>query len=154
MLSLRMYPDSVLRRVCDPVDKFDSTLRDLLDEMQVLMRANNGVGLAGPQVGVLRRLFIGELEGRFISLINPLIKDSFGEADFTEGCLSLPSVQVNITRNQQIRVIGYDSNGLRKHFATRGLWARIIQHEIDHLNGVLICDYGETVLVEPEQREQ
>ena len=153
MLSLRIYPDSALRRVCNPVDTFDSTLRDLVDEMLILMRANDGVGLAGPQVGVLQRLFIGELEGRSISLINPLIKDSFGDSDFTEGCLSLPCVQVNITRNQQIRVIGYDSNGRKKHFAARGLWARIIQHEIDHLNGVLICDYGERIAAESEHKE-
>jgi len=116
-----------------------------------MMRDKNGIGLAGPQVGVFRRLFIGEFEGRSIALINPLIKDSFGDVNSIESCLSLPFAQVNITRNQQIRVTGYDSDGRKKHLAATGLWARIIQHEIDHLNGVLICDYGETVAASPEQ---
>lgn len=144
-LSLKIYPDSALRQVCTPVGRFDGELGDLINEMLILMRTNNGIGLAAPQVGITKRLFVCELEGRAISLINPEIKVVSGQAEMVEGCLSLPEVQVNVTRNEQLHVHGYDSKGQRKQLKMSGLWARVVQHETDHLNGVLICDHGENL---------
>ena len=141
-LSLKIYPDSALRQVCKPVGRFDGELRDLINEMLFVMRTNNGIGLAAPQVGITERLFVCELEGRAISLINPKIKEISGQAEMVEGCLSLPEVHVNVTRIEQLHVHGYDSRGRKKQLEMSGLWARVIQHEIDHLNGVLICDHG------------
>ena len=142
-LSLRIYPDSVLREVCKPVERFDSELRDLLDEMLRLMRAKEGIGLAAPQVGITRRLFVCEIEGESMSLVNPRIDSAVGSDSMVEGCLSLPDMRVCVTRRQGIRVAGYDARGRKKQLEATGLWARVIQHEIDHLDGLLICDHGE-----------
>jgi len=144
-LSLRIYPDSVLRQVCGPVERFDSTLRDLLDEMLRLMRAREGIGLAAPQVGITRRLFVCEIEGQSMSLVNPRIEGGSGSDNMVEGCLSLPDTQVDVTRKQGIRVTAYDGYGRRKKLEVTSLWARVMQHEIDHLNGVLICDHGDPI---------
>jgi peptide deformylase len=140
-LSLVRYPDQILRTVCQPVDTFDSALRDLADEMLSLMRQHRGIGLAAPQVGFRRRLIVCSIEERPMVLTNLELKEVSELRDFVEGCLSLPGVQVNVRRPERIRVTGYDLNGQRRHFGAVGLWARVIQHELDHLNGVLICDY-------------
>lgn len=142
-LSLRIYPDSVLRQVCKPVERSDRWLTDVLDEMLVLMRASNGIGLAGPQVGITQRLLVSEINGQTICLVNPVITSRTGQAEMVEGCLTLPGIQVNVGRNQEIKVRGYDSQGRKQKHRLRGLWARVIQHEIDHLGGILICDRGD-----------
>jgi len=144
-LSLRVFPDAVLREQCAPVEHFDSTLRDLLDEMLVLMRARKGIGLAGPQVGLRQRLFVAEIEGRSLCLVNPTIQALPGQAGLCEGCLSLPGVEVEVTRPGSIVATGYDARGQKQQHAVTGLWARVIQHETDHLNGVLIVDHGAPV---------
>lgn len=142
-LSLRIYPDSVLRQVCEPVERFDRWLADVLDEMLVLMRANNGIGLAGPQAGITQRLFVSEINEQTICLVNPVITSRTGQAEMVEGCLSLPGIQVNVGRNQVIEVQGYDPQGRKRKHRLQGLWARVMQHEIDHLDGVLISDHGQ-----------
>jgi len=143
-LSLRIFPDKVLRQVCEPVERFDPELRDLIDEMFVLIRALDGIGLAAPQVGMTKRLFVCEIESRSISLINPNITSLDGQAEMIEGCLSLTEVQVKVTRSDRLCVNGYDLKGQKKKFEFTGLWARVVQHELDHLDSVLICDYGKT----------
>lgn len=144
-LSLRIFPDEILRQVCEPVERFDAELRELIHEMLILMRANNGIGLAAPQVGITKRLFVAEYENHTISLINPEIINFNGQDEMVEGCLSLPNVQVNIKRNERILVDGIDLTGQKIQLEMTGLWARMAQHEIDHLNGVLICDHGENL---------
>jgi peptide deformylase len=141
-LSLTLYPDQVLRTVCEPVEAFDSALRDLADEMLSLMRQHSGIGLAAPQVGLRHRLIVCGMGERLFTLTNFEVKDATEPGDFVEGCLSLPGVQVNVRRPERIRVTGYDLDGQRRSFGAVGLWARVIQHELDHLNGVLICDYN------------
>jgi peptide deformylase len=140
-LSLVLYPDRVLRTVCPPVETFDNALRDLADEMLTLMQYHRGIGLASPQVGLRQRLIVARIEDHPLVLANLEVKDSSVSRDFVEGCLSLPGVQVNVRRPERIRVTGYDLHGQRRSFGAVGLWARVIQHELDHLNGVLICDY-------------
>jgi len=147
-LSLKLFPDEVLRQVCEPVERFDTELRDLLDEMRVLMRTHNGIGLAAPQVGITKRLFVCGIEDQTISLVNPEILDVDGKAGMIEGCLSLPDVEVNVTRNEHLHLRGYDARGRKKQFRMDGLWARVAQHEMDHLDGVLICDHGENLKTE------
>jgi len=138
---LVFYPDRILRTVCQPVETFDSALRDLVAEMLFLMRHHRGIGLAAPQVGVPQRLMVSCLEEHPLVLANLEVKDCGTPRDFVEGCLSLPGVQVNVRRPERIRVTGYDGYGQRRSFGAVGLWARVLQHELDHLNGVLICDY-------------
>ena len=144
-ISLKIYPDDVLRRICEPVEKFDSGLRDLKEEMVTIMRICSGIGLAAPQVGITKRLFICEIETRSLCLVNPTIKSTVGTNGMIEGCLSLPDVQVNVPRSSRLSVEGYDSKGRKKHFEFKDLWARVVQHEIDHLDGVLICDHGKNL---------
>ncbi|HPC59990.1 MAG TPA: peptide deformylase [Verrucomicrobiota bacterium] len=140
-LSLVYYPDPVLRVICAPVETFDTALRDTIEEMFALMRAHAGIGLAGPQVAIERQLLVCGIGDQQLCLINPALQESSEPADSVEGCLSLPGVQVKVRRPERIRVSGYDPRGRKTSFAATGLWARVIQHEMDHLNGVLICDY-------------
>jgi len=139
-LSLRLHPDPVLREACRPVDRFDSWLSDVLEEMLELMRVYQGIGLAAPQVGLTKRLFVAEIQGHSMCLVNPVITVHSGSDLRAEGCLSLPGVHVDVQRNWQIEVQGFDAQGRKQSYRVEGLWARVMQHEIDHLNGVLICD--------------
>lgn len=149
-LSLRLHPDAVLRETCDPVERFDSSLRDLLAEMRTLMLSHRGIGLAAPQVGIRQRLFIGEIEGIYRPLVNPILRP-FPETDeMVEGCLSLPGVRVNVRRHSRILVAGYDPRGRKVQWEADALWARVMQHELDHLNGVLILDHGTPIREEME----
>lgn len=141
-LYLRVVPDSVLRQVCDPVETYDSWLEGVLEQMFLLMEANAGIGLAAPQVGIPQRLFIAQIHQHAICLMNPTITSWAGYTiGMTEGYLSLPDTLVHVQRNDQIDVQGFDYQGHRKTYHERGLWARVIQHEIDHLNGILISDH-------------
>ena len=136
-----LYPDTILRTVSHPVEAFDSALRDIAEEMLSLMRQHFGIGLASPQVGLRQRLIVSLIADHPLVLANLEVKDSTEPRDLVEGCLSLPGAQVNVRRPERIRVTGYDLRGQRRSFGAVGLWARVIQHELDHLNGVLICDY-------------
>ena len=147
-LSLVLYPDTILRTLCEPVETFDSTLRDVADEMLALMRQHSGIGLAAPQVGLRQRLIVGGLDDLPFALANVEVREASNPRDAVEGCLSLPGTRINVRRPERIRVTGYDLHGQRRSFGATGLWARIIQHELDHLNGVLICDYDH-----PEQEK-
>lgn len=140
-LSLRLYPDSVLRTKCEPVDRFDTWLADVYEEMLALMRYHDGIGLAGPQAGLKNRLFVAELGGETLCLANPVMSIYGGRNRMEEGCLSLPDCHVEVDRNLEIEVKAYDVHGRHRKYSVHGLWARVIQHEIDHLDGVLICDY-------------
>jgi len=122
------------------VERFDSWLADVLEEMRVLMRVHQGIGLAGPQAGIAQRLFVAKIQRRSLCLINPTITARDGSDLMTEGCLSLPDVQVDVQRPWRIEVQGFDARGRRRAYCVEGLWARVMQHEIDHLDGVLICD--------------
>ncbi len=140
-LSLRLHPDPVLRQPCMPVEQFDSRLADIIDEMRTLMKQHNGIGLAAPQAGLSEQFFVVEISGEFIGLINPLIVNSSGQDGMEEGCLSLPGQQVRVLRRTMVDVAGYNMFGHRQLYHLDGLWARAVQHELDHLNGMLICDH-------------
>lgn len=139
-LRLRLYPDSMLRESCWPVGRFDTWLADVFEDMLALMRTHEGIGLAGPQAGLTKRLFVAELEGQTLCLANPVILARGGQDRMVEGCLSLPGIHVEIERDLQVEVGAYDAHGRKQKHRVQGLWARVMQHEIDHLDGVLICD--------------
>lgn len=137
------YPDPRLRQRCEPVTEFDDELEDLVHRMYELMQSGNGVGLAAPQLGITRRLFVlnptGKPEDDHV-LINPVIRDAHGSVEAEEGCLSLPGIHVQVRRAQRCRVEAQDLQGRPVEYDVEDLLARICQHETDHLNGVLILD--------------
>lgn len=129
--------DAVLTKKCRPVEKFDEKLHTLLDDMYETLVAANGVGLAAPQVGLLRRVCIVDVGEGVIELINPEIIETSGSYDEAEGCLSFPGEYGMVERPQHVKVRAQDRNG--DWYETEGddLKARAFCHEIDHLNGVL-----------------
>ncbi len=143
--NLRIFPDEILRQICTPVERFNDELRDIFHEMLALMRASDGIGLAAPQVGITRRLFVCELEEQAFCFANPVITVASGESWMVEGCLSLPDIQTEVKRNEQILVKGFDAYGKEKKFRATGMWGRVLQHEIDHLDGILITDRGDII---------
>ncbi|MBN1759278.1 MAG: peptide deformylase [Chitinispirillaceae bacterium] len=140
-LQLRVLPDQVLRSVGADIETFDKGLQDFAKRMLSFMRKKGGIGLAAPQVGVLRRIVVVGVHGQEMVLINPSIMPVTTDSDTkTEGCLSIPDETYDVTRLFQIEVRARDVKGKKLNFAAHNLLARVIQHEIDHLDGVLICD--------------
>ncbi len=143
-LKLRIYPDEILRQTTDKIIIFDKPLRDFADNMFTFMFKNKGIGLAAPQVGILYRIVTVGIKEAEWCLVNPKIVSMSSNKDKkTEGCLSLPDMNYDIKRNFKIEVRARNINGKKLHFEATGFHARVIQHEIDHLNGILICDKGE-----------
>ncbi len=140
--SLKIYPDPVLRKVSGAVREMNAGVRSLIDGMAAVMYAHNGIGLAAPQVGSLRRVIIADIGKGLIALTNPRIIAGFGEDVLDEGCLSLPDIRVNVSRQSSVFVRYIDISGNEEERELNGLTGRVVQHEIDHLNGVLIIDHG------------
>ena len=140
-LQIRKLGDEVLRKTCRPVDEITPRILTLLDDMVETMRAANGCGLAAPQVGVLRRVVVVEVEeGQVYELINPKIIAYSGEQEEEEGCLSVPG-QWGIThRPMSVTVRALDRHGNQIDVSGSGLLARAFCHELDHLDGKLFID--------------
>lgn len=144
--------DDVLVKMCRPVEKFDEKLWTLLDDMAETMDAANGVGLAAPQVGLLRRVVVIDVgEGR-IELINPEIIASSGEQNGVEGCLSFPNEWGLVKRPMNVTVRAQDRHGEFFELSGEELLARAFCHEIDHLNGVCFVTKASRML-DPEEME-
>ena len=140
---VRVYGDPVLRTEARRIDQFDEALRDEIGRMGVLMHDALGIGLAATQIGVPHRLLVYRVEhdSPVNALINPEIEWKSKDSEtMQEGCLSLPSVHVDVERPIHIRVKAHDPHGDEILIEASGLEARVIQHEIDHLDGVLILD--------------
>ncbi|QDV09681.1 Peptide deformylase [Planctomycetes bacterium Poly30] len=142
-----LFPDPVLRKETEDVVAFDDDLRATVAGMLERMFESHGVGLAAPQVGLTQRLFVLNDEGdrekpeRNMAIINPTIKKTFGKkTKHEEGCLSLPGVDAEITRPDGCLVHGFDEHGNEFEKEFTGFLSRIIQHEYDHLQGVLLVD--------------
>jgi len=140
MLKLSFYPDPVLRKKCERVEEITSKIKELLKEMAQIMYASRGIGLAGPQVGQLKRVITVGTKKGLIGLINPKIISKKGSQIGEEGCLSFPGLFVKIKRAQVVEVEGLDSEGKLIKIKALGLLARVFQHEIDHLDGILMID--------------
>lgn len=142
-LKVRIYGDPVLRKKAQPVDAIDDNIRRLANDMIDTMYAENGVGLAAPQVGISLRMLAmdaGETRGNPIILLNPEITHRAGECVMEEGCLSFPGIYGKIKRSECIHVRGKTIDNEMREFELEGLEARAILHEIDHLDGVLFID--------------
>lgn len=140
-LQIRKQGDEVLRKVCRPVDEITPRILTLLDDMIQTMRAADGCGLAAPQVGVLRRIAVVEVEqGNVIELINPEIIKREGEQQEAEGCLSIPGRYGVTSRPALVTVRATDRHGKQFEVSGEGLLARALCHEIDHLDGHLFTD--------------
>jgi len=143
LAQIRQYPDPVLRLEAQEIEAFDDDLRQLVERMMRLMQDARGVGLAANQVGVLRRVFVvqadDEEEPR--ALVNPSIVERSDESDVDdEGCLSMQGVVVAVERPLRVRIEASDEDGNPVSLELEGLRARVAQHELDHLDGVLILD--------------
>lgn len=137
------FGDPILKSVASPVSEFGPELRAEVERMIGIMRDGMGVGLAATQLGVLRRLLVFQAgsDGEPTALVNPRIEWSSEDATIAEeGCLSLPRVSMDVERSLHIRVSGRDAEGEAVELEASGLEARVLQHEIDHLDGVLILD--------------
>lgn len=161
-LKILTFPDPRLREVSEPVTKFDQDLKILAEDMIETMYASKGIGLAAPQVGVLKRMIVidtrpRDKEGRRydydemselekavpqpLVLINPVVTIGDEKTTFDEGCLSVPTYFETVERSKKIHVKAFDINGKEFAFETDGLLAICIQHELDHLEGTLFIDH-------------
>jgi peptide deformylase len=138
---VRQYGDTVLRMRAREVESFDDDLVRLVERMTALMHEANGVGLAATQAGVLRRLFVFVDEGQDRVLVNPTITETSKETELDdEGCLSLRDVLVPVERPKSVTIEGFDARGEPVKLELEPPTSRVVQHEVDHLDGVLIID--------------
>ena len=145
--------DPTLNKVCHPVTKFDEKLWDLLDDMRETLLDSNGVGLAAPQVGILRRaVLVINGQDEILELINPTIVHTEGEQEDMEGCLSVPGKWGFVKRPMVVRVRAQDRNGNWFEVEDEGLTARCFCHELDHLDGHLFVEHTDR-LYTPEELE-
>ncbi|GAA3407058.1 peptide deformylase [Paenibacillus hodogayensis] len=147
-------PDSVLREVAKPVPKITPNIHKLLDDMADTMYDAEGVGLAAPQIGILKRVIVIDVgdDNGLIEMINPEIVSSEGEQLGQEGCLSIPGLRGDVKRAMKVTVKGLDRNGDEIVITGSELLARAFQHEVDHLNGVLFTDLALSVYREEERQ--
>ena len=145
VLAIRHLPEeSVLRQKTRRVSRIDSSVQRLIDDMIQTMQQANGVGLAAPQVGVPLRVIVLQMPGEEpIALINPEIVKRTGELEVTEGCLSVPGFYGEIKRSAKVTIKGKDRRGKTVRIRATGLMAEALEHEIDHLNGILYIDHVE-----------
>ena len=145
IFELRINKDPILRRKAVEVRNFDFSLSSLTENMFETMYDSKGIGLAAPQIGISQRLIvidIEEIDADFppLALVNPTITESSGEELGEEGCLSLPDFRAIVRRFTEISINAQNVDGQAVHFSAQGLMARVLQHEIDHLDGILITD--------------
>jgi peptide deformylase len=147
-----MYPDEVLEKKCRPVVKFDRKLAKLLDDMYDTMIEHDGVGLAAPQIGIDERIAIVDIDDELgtIEMINPRIINTSGEQTGPEGCLSFPELFGEVTRPNYVKIEAFDRKGRNFTLEAEEFLARAIQHEIDHLDGVLFTSKVSRYLAEDE----
>jgi peptide deformylase len=147
VIPILTLPDPVLRKKAKPIERVDGELRRLMDDMLATMYGAPGIGLAAPQVGVLRRLIVmdpakDEAPKSPLVMVNPEILERSEEMrTHEEGCLSIPDFTAEIERPAKTRVSYIDREGKKREADLEGIWSTLVQHEIDHLNGVLFIDY-------------
>ena len=147
---IRLFGDPVLKQRALPVTDIDGSLARLSEDMIETMRTAPGLGLAAPQVGVMKRLFVYQLPDDDVAsvLVNPVISEARGEWEYEEGCLSVPGLYFPIVRPNEVHVTGFDLDGREVSIEADMLAGRLFQHELDHLDGKLLLEY-----LEPEQRK-
>jgi peptide deformylase len=151
MLNIITLGDDQLRKHSIVVPELNGTIHTLIEQMFESMRANKGIGLAAVQVGNLYRLFITEIAGdKPRVFVNPeILETSLEQVSYEEGCLSIPGIEADVVRSQRVRVQAWNEKGKPFSLDAEDLLARVVQHEYDHLNGVLFIDR-----VDPKKRER
>ncbi|MGH8104601.1 MAG: peptide deformylase [bacterium] len=149
-----MNDDPRLRQVAKKVRAVDDTIRALITDMIETMKENNGIGLAAPQVGVPLRVFVVGVGETPIVMVNPSMVRYAGEDVDVEGCLSLPGLLASVRRYQKVRFRGLDAQGRKITIDAEDLPARVLQHELDHLDGMLITDRAEPGTVRTVERDE
>lgn len=144
-LEIKKAGNPVLKEICKPVDRVDSKLRKLLDDMADTLYDANGVGLAAPQIGIPIRVVVIDVGDGLIEMVNPVIRYKEGEQLGAEGCLSVPGIFGDVKRAEVVKVEFTDRKNKRKVLTGSGLLARCIQHELDHLEGRLFIDIAESL---------
>jgi peptide deformylase len=140
-LDIRTFGDPVLKTRAAPVETFDDSLARLTEDMLATMRENDGVGLAANQVGRLRRVLVASVEDEDYVIVNPILSDMSETTERgQEGCLSIPGINVEVDRPTAVTVTGQDASGEPLRIEAQDVLARVLQHEVDHLDGVLILD--------------
>lgn len=139
--TIRVYGDPVLKQRAAEVTDIDGRLAKLVEDMIETMYAAPGAGLAAPQVGVQKRLFVYDAGDGPKTLVNPVISESSGEWEYEEGCLSVPGLYFPIVRPKQVHLTGYDLEGNEVNIEADEFEARVFQHELDHLNGTLLLEH-------------
>jgi len=153
MLKLRYIGDPILRRETEPIQNFDKSLKDFVKSMIKTMHREDGIGLAAPQIGYSKKVLVVDISGineeeKPRVFINPEIVAESGESVIEEGCLSIPEVREDVSRPEKIKLKYSDENGENYEDEYDDWMARVLQHEIDHLNGVLFVD-----LISPLKRK-
>ena len=143
--------DDTLRKVCKPQEKFDLRLWTLLKDMADTMYKAEGVGLAGPQVGILRRAVVIDVGDGLVELVNPVIVESDGQQSGPEGCLSIPGRSGVVTRPNHVKVQAQDADGNAIELEAEEFFARAVCHELDHLDGVLYVDKMDREILEGDE---
>lgn len=145
--------DEQLAKHCRPVEKFDDRLHVLIDDMRETLENSGGVGLAAPQIGILRRVVVVDDDGELIELVNPEILETSGEQDGMEGCLSVPGRYGMVKRPEFVRLRAQDRNGNWFEAEGEGLTARCFAHECDHLDGHIYTERAYHMLTDEEMAE-
>jgi peptide deformylase len=140
-LTIKKFPDPILRKKASKVSKVTSCEKEILCEMAKVMYLSQGVGLAALQVGIDKQLAVIDVGSGLIKLINPVIIKKSGRELLEEGCLSVPGVNIKVKRSKSVTVHFMDEEGAHQQLCADGLLARALQHELDHLAGILIVDY-------------
>ena len=144
MKRIRKYGEKVLRQKSEEVEDIDGEIQKVIEDMKEVLFEAKGLGLAAPQIGVLKRIFLAihPENKNLIVVINPVIVEKSGKEIDMEGCLSFPDIYFSIPRAKKVVISGLDEKGREIEIEGNGLLARCFQHEIDHLNGILIIDYA------------
>jgi len=138
---LRIYPDPILMKKAIPVRDINGEIKDIADGMVEAMIAFQGIGLAAPQIGILKAMTVVNTGEGVKVFINPEVIEGEGDSVFEEGCLSLPTVEIPVKRRETILFRAWDLNGKEMNLELTGLVSRVHQHEIDHLHGILIIHH-------------
>jgi peptide deformylase len=149
IFSIRVFGDPVLRQRAAEIEEIDAKIVRLSEEMIETMYAAPGVGLAAPQVGIERRIFVYDVGEGPMTVINPEIVESRGEWEYEEGCLSVPDLHWLIVRPKEVHLVGHDLQGNEISIEGDELLGRVFQHELDHLDGILLLER-----LEKDQRKQ
>ncbi|MDE7453887.1 MAG: peptide deformylase [Clostridia bacterium] len=145
--------DPVLRKKCEQVTAFNKELGTLLDDMKETVRAENGAGLAAPQIGISKRVVVIDVAEGFFELVNPVIVSTKGEQTGAEGCLSVKGKQGTVTRPNKVKAEYRDRNGKKHKLTAEGFFARAVCHELDHLDGILYTDKADEIYDLPPEEE-